>query len=197
MARADTFCYHAAKIERNNVKPKHKQNRQAGFTMIELLVVIAIFAVMSSTVFASTQRSRMKARDTQRIANFRQLATALELYNAENSSYPTSMNDYGMTNFSIYPGWDGQLQADLAPYMASLPHDPNEPTSYFYYFSGPQATWCLPANGQFLRISRDRGYMLVGYLEDANNTLPQNDGGIYSDRFEVIGGDAKISATCP
>lgn len=174
---------------------RHKQ-KQAGFSLIELLVVISIFGLLSSVIIVSAKESRLRARDTQRVSNLRQMKTALELYYAEHDIYPTSMSEYGATNFSIYPTWN-DLQTEMAPFMASLPHDPTEPTRYFYYFSGPQATWCLPNGGQFLRIRADTGYMLVAFLENPQNTLPQTDGGLYSDRYEVFGGDARMVATCP
>jgi prepilin-type N-terminal cleavage/methylation domain-containing protein len=177
---------------------KHKQKyKQAGFTLIELLVVVSIIGVISSITLVVFKEGRMKARDNQRIANLKQLGTALELYNFNHGVYPTSMSEFGMTNFSTYTTWEGELGPQLSEFMARLPHDPLEPNYAFYYFSGPQATWCLPANGQFLKISRDRGYMLVGVLEEADNPLPQNDGGIYSDRYELRGGEAQIVNTCP
>jgi type IV pilus assembly protein PilA len=171
---------------------------QKGFTLVELLVVISIFSAVASTTLAVSQQGRVKARDAQRISNLKQIKTALELYYAANDSYPTSMGEFGATTFSIYSTWNDQLGVDLSPYLTTLPHDPKEPSFYFYYFSGPQSTWCLPiSGGRFLKISEDRGYMLVTYLEDANNTLPQNDGGAYSDRYELLGGNAQIVNSCP
>lgn len=62
--------------------------KQRGFTLIELLVVIAIIGVLSTLAVVSFGSARAKARDAQRIAQIKQLQTSLELYYADNSSYP-------------------------------------------------------------------------------------------------------------
>ncbi len=65
----------------------NKSNTERGFTLIELLIVISIIAFLSSIVFATMTTTRKKARDSQRIQNARQIATALELYEQTNNSY--------------------------------------------------------------------------------------------------------------
>lgn len=51
------------------------QAREKGFTLIELLVVIAIIGVLASTVLASLNTARAKARDARRIADFKQIVS--------------------------------------------------------------------------------------------------------------------------
>lgn len=66
------------------------QNR-TGFTLIELLVVIVIIgilATLTTVIFASV---RSKARDAKRINDIAQIRKALELYNSEYGSYPSSL----------------------------------------------------------------------------------------------------------
>jgi len=63
--------------------------KQKGFTLIELLVVISIIGLLASVVLISLTTARLKARDAKRIADFRQLQNALELYyNDNNDQYP-------------------------------------------------------------------------------------------------------------
>lgn len=59
-----------------------------GFTLIELLVVIAIIALLSTIAIVSLGNARQKARDTKRIADIKQIQTALELdYNNTGTGY--------------------------------------------------------------------------------------------------------------
>lgn len=59
-----------------------------GFTLIELLVVIAIIGLLSTFAIVSLGSARTKARDSKRIAEIRQIQTALELYFVDKSEYP-------------------------------------------------------------------------------------------------------------
>lgn len=63
-------------------------NRKAGFTLIELLVVITIIGILASTVLVSLGSARVKARDTRRLADLRQVALALEFYTDQYRHYP-------------------------------------------------------------------------------------------------------------
>jgi prepilin-type N-terminal cleavage/methylation domain-containing protein len=61
-----------------------------GFTLIELLVVVAIIGVLSSIVLSSLSDVRARARDTRRIADFRNMKVAMELYFSTHGNYPPS-----------------------------------------------------------------------------------------------------------
>lgn len=64
------------------------RNLSKGFTLIELLVVIAIIGVLASTVLASVNSARIKARDARRRADLKQISLALELYYDTYGVYP-------------------------------------------------------------------------------------------------------------
>ena len=67
-----------------------KKNNQKGFTLIELLVVIAIIGLLSTLAVVSLNNARTKSRDARRIADVKQIQTALELFFTDNSQYPTA-----------------------------------------------------------------------------------------------------------
>lgn len=66
---------------------RNKKNK--GFTLIELLVVIAIIGLLASIVLVALNGARQKSRDTTRLADVRQLASAFESYFNDANSYPT------------------------------------------------------------------------------------------------------------
>jgi general secretion pathway protein G len=67
------------------------RNSQKGFTLIELLVVIAIIGLLSTLAVVALNSAREKSRDSKRVADIKQVQTALELYFADSSTgYPTT-----------------------------------------------------------------------------------------------------------
>lgn len=65
-----------------------RNKTQKGFTLIELLVVIAIIGLLASVVLLALNSARAKSRDAKRVADVRQIASALELYFNDNNTYP-------------------------------------------------------------------------------------------------------------
>ncbi|MCX6793222.1 MAG: prepilin-type N-terminal cleavage/methylation domain-containing protein [Candidatus Falkowbacteria bacterium] len=84
-----------------------------GFTLIELLVVIAIIGVLSTMAIIALGSARAKARDSKRVADIKQISTALELYYADNSNYPTTMTVGGAL-----------VSPSGVTYMGSIPSNP-------------------------------------------------------------------------
>ncbi|MDP7368638.1 MAG: type II secretion system protein [Candidatus Pacebacteria bacterium] len=68
-----------------------RKTENKGFTLIELLVVIAIIGILSSVVLTSLNSARQKSRDAKRIAELRQLQTALQLFYEDNQGYPSAL----------------------------------------------------------------------------------------------------------
>jgi uncharacterized protein (TIGR02145 family)/prepilin-type N-terminal cleavage/methylation domain-containing protein len=96
------------------IKPKK------AFTLIELLVVIAIIGILATLAVISLSNARAKARDAKRVANAKQIQTALELFFNDNDRFPTA------AEFN-----SGSLTSDTengeVTYMLNVPEAPNPP----------------------------------------------------------------------
>lgn len=67
-----------------------RNKNKAGFTLIELLVVIAIIGLLASVVLLALNGARAKSRDAKRLADVRQIASAMEIYFNDYNGYATS-----------------------------------------------------------------------------------------------------------
>ncbi len=88
--------------------------KKQGFTLIELLVVIAIIGLLSTLSILALNQARARARDAKRIADVKQIQTALELYYNE-------MGDYPITG-SVTPGV--AIRGTSGTYLAAVPTPP-------------------------------------------------------------------------
>ncbi|TFG35221.1 MAG: type II secretion system protein [Parcubacteria group bacterium] len=105
--------------------------KKRGFTLIELLVVIAIIGILSSAVLVALGSGRVKARDARRIADFRQINTAMEMCYADSSCS-------GMMDF--YPTTaDGTDPPSVIPYFTSVPVDPKNTPPHQYTWTANDA----------------------------------------------------------
>ena len=90
------------------------KNRR-GFTLIELLVVVAIIGLLSTLSIVALNNARARSRDARRVADVKQIQTALELYFNDNSKYPTAPLGTSIVNPS----------ASSTIYMAQVPTPPD------------------------------------------------------------------------
>jgi len=94
---------------------------QRGFTLIEMMIVVAIIAILVSILVPNFIRARAQAQTAACEANLKEIATALELYETDNDSYPPS----GTVNTS---------NTALQPYLKQTPVDPaGGPGVYYAY----------------------------------------------------------------
>jgi len=59
-----------------------------GFTLVELLVVIAIIGILAAVGVTALSGARTKARDAKRVADTKQIQSALEMYYTDQQVYP-------------------------------------------------------------------------------------------------------------
>ncbi len=143
-----------------------------GFTLIELLVVISIVAILSTIIYSSVSDARVKARNTQRVANINQIEVAIALY----------QNDHGGTP----PGEDGveyvngnkKWIPDLVPeYIPELPSDPIDKNGNKFHYT---------KNG--------KNYEVIAFMEKHGNDASCGDGGHSCQYYEKGSGEFLVIA---
>lgn len=104
-------------------KNKHKK----GFTLIELLVVVSILGLISSIIMMSIGGVRAKANDAKRKVDLQSINKAIVLFYEDRGYYPNPGGNWCSSDQSCW----NTLQAELSPYIGSLPKDPvNQSSSY-------------------------------------------------------------------
>jgi len=113
------------------LKISNNMKRKNGFTLIELLVVSTVIAVLMAIGIVSYTSVNQRSRNTKRKSDVEQIRSALEMYRADNGSYPA-------------PGASGDATTVLSvlvtdSYMAKIPTDPKS-VEYYYDKQGCSGT---------------------------------------------------------
>ena len=101
-----------------------KKNK--GFTLIEILIVVAIIGIIGTLAVLAVNSARSKQRDATRLANVRQLQSALEDYFNETNQYPTGelmpLGDSSISRCLGTTGFHGDCSTDSATIIRSVPN---------------------------------------------------------------------------
>ncbi|MFA5420614.1 MAG: FISUMP domain-containing protein [Patescibacteria group bacterium] len=106
------------------------KNKKA-FTLIELLVVIGILGLLTTIAVVALSQARSSARDVRRVADMKQVQTALELFMNENGRYPTEEEWSSGSIFSSLTNTNFMYIIPSAPVPADGTCDENE-NAYLY-----------------------------------------------------------------
>lgn len=134
-----------------------------GFTLIELLVVIAIIGLLSTLAVVSLNNARAKSRDARRLADVKQMQTALELFFTDCNTYPADADiDFATPGSISQTGAAGTCPGDTV-YLGQLPQNP-EPRNDG---SCPDAeyTYTMDAGGTSYHITYCIGQATSGIRE--------------------------------
>lgn len=100
------------------------RHAQAGFTLVEMMIVVAIIAMLVLVLVPNFVRARAQAQTAACMMNLKEVATALELYQADHDRYPTASDQ-------VLDGSD----PNLLPYIKQVPVDPVAGTGAYYQYT--------------------------------------------------------------
>jgi type II secretion system protein G len=124
--------------------PARNLQAQRGFTLVELMVVVAIIALLAAIVIPNYIHARAQASVSQSEANLKQIATSLELYYADQQTYPGGQDN------AVTPAMFGGAGN---PYLAATPTNALGRESYHYSYvaasAGKPASYSLTDPGTY------------------------------------------------
>lgn len=99
-----------------------------GFTIVELLIVIVVIGILAAITIVAYNGIQARARDAQRLSDIQSVAKALQLYYADNGSYPVTTPSGMSSAFTDTNCQLGTKQADWVPglipkYISRLPQN--------------------------------------------------------------------------
>lgn len=117
---------------------KNKKNKKA-FSFMELLTTIIIIGIIISTATVSFKKIRENSRDTKRIADIKQIQSALELYYSDNGKYPETLGSSISSGTKIYlekvPEAITPVDGDCSAGENSYSYTTSDGNNNYYYLS--------------------------------------------------------------
>ena len=110
-------------------------SREEGFTLVELMIVIIILAILTAIAVPSYMVLRNRARVAAAQSEMKNIATALEMYNADQDAYPTG------DATAMIAALQGPSVGGGDPYMSPVPA--NDPWGNPYVYTSNGTTYTL------------------------------------------------------
>ena len=120
-------------------------NEGQAFTLIELLVVIAIIGLLATLATVALNNARAKSRDAKRVADVKQIQTALELFFNDKGRYPLTAEFNTGSLFSTSTN-------GTTTYMVAIPSAPT-----------PADGACSTSNNQYVYSGVDGSSYALNY----------------------------------
>jgi prepilin-type N-terminal cleavage/methylation domain-containing protein len=125
--------------------------KRKGFTLIELLVVIAIIGLLATLAVVALNSARTKSRDAKRVADIKQVQTALELAFVETNEYPTAATGtvLGSVGYNVLCDntgnavWQADTTGCTTVFMSLVPSNPLPGGADYVYTSDNGTTYSL------------------------------------------------------
>ncbi len=98
-----------------------REQKLNAFTLIELLVVIAIIGILATVSVVALNNARAKSRDAKRLADIKNIQTALAMYYNDKKEYPMTL----ISGQALYAtSLDGAGNVATTTYIANIPTPP-------------------------------------------------------------------------
>lgn len=157
------------------------RQRQVGFTIVELLIVVVVIAILAAITIVAYNGIANRSKDSRRLSDLATIQKGLELYYADNNSYPDVTVGAGAASKSCISALDTNVawkcwseDADsqrIVPkqYMRAIPKDPQivDNNAGGYPNNYRSRLYCY-------KVSPDlQGYILGAYIETVNPNDPR------------------------
>lgn len=103
----------------------HKRSsKQVGFTIVELLIVIVVIGILAAITIVAYNGVQARARDTIRMHDLKNIQKVVELYHADDGTYPLGAGGSGAWSGLCYTGTYYPYIIGVSGYMTTQPLDP-------------------------------------------------------------------------
>lgn len=114
-------------------EPSSRREGEKGFTFIEILVVMVILAILAAIIVPRLTGRSEQARHAKAVSDIENLGVALDTYEADNGTYPTS--EQGLQALVEEPTTDPIPAAWHGPYVKKA--NMNDPWGHLYAYVFP------------------------------------------------------------